>query len=150
MRRAKVTWIVVADGARGRILAASGAEPALSLVRELESEAARKRTRELGTERPGRVRESAMTARHAMEPRADWHRQEEEKFAALLAQELAHAEAQFDALILVAPPRALGDLRQALDAASRKRVVGELAKDLTSVPVHDLPDRLTDVHKAKA
>ena len=54
----------------------------------------------------------------------------------------AAAAGAFERLILVAPPRTLGDLRAALAAATRKRVTGELDKDLTQVSLGEMPEHL--------
>jgi protein required for attachment to host cells len=45
-------------------------------------------------------------------------------------------------LILIAPPASLGALRQALPRDAQRRVVAEIAKDLSHCPPHELADRL--------
>ena len=42
------------------------------------------------------------------------------------------------ALVIVAPPRALADLRQALHADVKARLIGEIDKDLTKHPVWEI------------
>jgi protein required for attachment to host cells len=69
----------------------------------------------------------------------DYHQQEEDRFAADVAdmlkrRALAH---KFDALIVVAPPRTLGELRKHYHKEVSSRVQGELAKDLTG---HTVPE----------
>ncbi len=143
----KRTWILIADGAHGRILYTEGWESGLTIVSAHDSDAATKRTRELGTDRPGRVQDSAGPARHAMEPRVDWQRHEKHLFAKEMAKTLnkgAHNNA-YDRLVLVAPPAILGELRAALDKTARELVSAELDKDLTQVPLHDLPKRLRKI-----
>ncbi len=143
---ATTTWILVADGAKARILARHGGhgplEPASNLC-FAEAEA-RLPTRDIGTDRPGRVHESANAARHAMEPRVDWHRFAKEQFARDIATalEAAAKDKLYEELILVAPPRTLGDLRQALGQHAKALVTGEIAKDLTNLPDHELPAHL--------
>lgn len=141
------TWVLVADGARAHIVETRGPGTGLTPVTERESEAGRTPTRELGTDKPGRAFESADSARHGMEPRVDWQRFEKTQFAKAMARILDDAaeHRRFDALVLVAPPRTLGDLRKALGHAASDRIVAELGKDLTHVPLHDLPERLADV-----
>ncbi|MFQ5959726.1 MAG: host attachment protein [Alphaproteobacteria bacterium] len=150
-RRKKTTWVVIADGARARIVATEGPRTGLAPLREMESTASRMPTRELGVERPGRAFESADVLRHAMEPRVDWHRFEKEQFAKSVAAIVddAAGRRRFDALILVAPPRTLGDLRKALAQTTRAKVTAELAKDLTNVPLHELPRHLGGVVRCK-
>ena len=111
-------------------------------------ESARVPTRALGTDRPGRTFESADGSRHAMEPRVDWAPSRK----ASVRREDCQARQQgcepgraYDRLVLVAPPENLGVLRAALSEPANKRVVAELAKDLTSVPVREIPERLRDV-----
>lgn len=139
-----VTWILVADGARARILKNEGPGKGLEAAMDQEFRHKLPSTHELGVERPGRVQESANAARHAMENPVDWHRFEKEKFAKEMAGVLdkAAAAGAFERLILVAPPRTLGDLRAALGAAAKKKVTAELDKDLTHVPVGDMPGHL--------
>jgi protein required for attachment to host cells len=47
------------------------------------------------------------------------------------------------ALIVVAPPRTLADLRTAFHADVRARIVAEINKDLTKHPVGDIEKHLT-------
>lgn len=143
----KVTWILVADGARARILKNEGPGKGLQPAVDQEFRHALPRTRELGVERPGRTQESATSARHALDNPVDWHRFEKEKFAKEMAKILdkAAAAGEFERLVLVAPPRTLGDLRGALAAATRKMVSGELDKDLTQVTLGELPEHLAGV-----
>lgn len=142
----KVTWILVADGARARVLANEGVGKGLQPIAD-EMTHELPPTRELGTERPGRSGGQRGTGiRHAIQPHVDWHRFEKEKFSKEVAALLdAAAERNaFDRLVLVAPPRTLGDLRAALGAKSRSRIHAEIDKDLTQVAVQDLPGHLKD------
>ena len=140
------TWVLVADGAKARLLERIGVNAPLIPVpgKEFSEPESRTPTRDIGADRPGRVRESANTARHAMEPRVDWHRYAKEQFAKSVAGALEEAALQkkYEALILVAPPQALGDLRSALGQHARRLVAGEIAKDLTNLPDHELPAHL--------
>lgn len=146
--RKKVTWILVADGARARVLAndgiGKGLQPAIDgeIARDLPP------TRELGTDRPGRTQQRGTGGRrHALEPHVDWHRFEKEKFSREMAALLDSAAERgaFDRLVLIAPPRTLGDLRAALGAKARGKVHAEMDKDLTHVTLHDLPGYLENV-----
>ena len=99
-----------------------------------------KRSRDLGLDRPARVKESANAARHAVEPRRDLHEAAKEDFIALVAEDIeaGHGRDQFDRLVLIAPPRVLTELKQKLSKPIAKIVVSDLQKDLTKVPDHDL------------
>jgi protein required for attachment to host cells len=141
----KTSWIIVEDGSRARILANEGPGTGLSVVAEHMAPQARAHTADLGSDRPGRAFDSTTPARHAMEPRVDWHRQEKERFIGKLAEDLGAAQQQFDRLILVAPPRVMGELHRRLDEPTRAKVAGELQKDLTWVALPELSAHLGDV-----
>jgi protein required for attachment to host cells len=51
-------------------------------------------------------------------------------------------EREAKSLILVAPPRALGVLRQALSTPLRSAVRGEIDKDLVKLPVYEIEKHL--------
>ena len=143
----KRTWILVADGARARILLSEGWGSGLTPVPGHERQIENPPTREQGTDRPGRTHESATTMRHALEPRVDWHRYEKHLFATELAGILnrAHQENAFDRLVIVAPPSTLGDLRAKLDKNARRVVAAELDKDLTNLSLDELQTQLEKV-----
>lgn len=139
---ATTTWILIADGAKARLLERLGSKPALTPASHkcfIEAES-REPSRDLGADRPGRVHESADVMRHAMEPRVDWHRYAKEQFAKSVAESLEKAalKKKYDALVLVAPPQALGDLRASLGQHATALLAGEVAKDLTNVPDHEI------------
>jgi protein required for attachment to host cells len=140
MTRRRVTWFVVADGSRARFVARRGEEPSYAIAAEYASPEAHVPTREIMSDRPGRVQESANMAHHAIEPHQDAHRQRKAAFAQQIARHLnaASAEGAFDALVLYAAPRSLAALRAALDDTSRGKVKTEFAKDLTKVPLPEL------------
>jgi protein required for attachment to host cells len=106
----------------------------------LDSVAAHKRSGDLVSDRPGRGQESATTTRHAIEPRHDPHELAEQAFVRDVARQLDEhgAGGDYDRLVLVAPTRALNNLRSAISADTRARVAGTLAKDLVNVPDHAL------------
>jgi protein required for attachment to host cells len=141
------TWILIADGARARFLENEGPGKGLAPAPLPPQEAKLDRDRDVYSDRPGRVQESVGGAHHAVARRVDWHRFEKEQFAGRLAKLLDEASGahRFDKLVLVAPPRTLGDLRAALAPATRAKVSGELDRDLTQIPDHDLPSHLAGV-----
>ena len=99
---------------------------------QLDSAKAHQASHDLGTDKPGRMADSAPGRRHSFEPRTDPHELEGRKFARLVADELATLDC--DALVLVAPAAALSEIEAALAPDMAKRVVGRLQKDLLGVP----------------
>ena len=70
----------------------------------------------------------------------DFHQQEEDRFAADTA-EMLKARAlrnEYDALVVVAPPRTLGELRKHYHKEVERRLVAEVPKDLVNVPVAEI------------
>ena len=142
MKRARI-WYVIADGGRARFVARDE-QGAYRTVQSFVAAEIHKRSRELGLDRPARVKESATSARHAVEPRRDLHEAAKEDFLALVAEEIeaAHGRDQFDRLVLIAPSGALTELKQKLSKPMAKIVDKGLQKDLTKVPDHDLREHL--------
>jgi protein required for attachment to host cells len=156
-RKRIMTWILVADGARARVLANEGPGKGLVDAFDRDFVGAHDLMRELVSDKPARGQESATSAgraqdntssaRHAVEAKTEWHRFEKQQFARRMADILERAAVAnlYDRLVLVAPPQALGDLRSELGSHAQKRVMGEMDKDLTHVAIHDLPPHLSDV-----
>jgi protein required for attachment to host cells len=145
--KATRNWIVIADGARARILENTGPGKGLTPLPAEEMHQSLHPSRDINADRPGRTHDRMGPARHAMEPPSDPHREEKRHFAAELAGHL-NAAAQkhsYDRLVLVAPAKTLGDLRQALSKEASDKVEGELAKDLIKTPDQELAGHLSAV-----
>lgn len=147
---ASTNWIVVADGARARILSAKDRirYHDLSVVDEMEHD--NRPSRDIAADKPGRTFDSGGTGRHAKEEQTDPHRHEQEVFAAQLVNVLdkKRKTGEFDALVVVAPPKMLGDIRSHMTSELSRMVISELNKDLTKVDVADLPNHLSDFLKS--
>lgn len=141
------TWILVADAAHSRIFENLGPGKGLRELPEEAREQTVPPTREIGTDRPGRTHDSAGTSRHAMAPRADWHDQASENFAKALGEHLnaARLKNAYDRLILVAPPKSLGLLRDALTPRTAAVVAAEINKDLTSRSLAEIETHIAEV-----
>ncbi len=137
-------WVVVCDGKKGLVLENLGDAEFLNLRTIYVFDHPDRKTHELGTDAPGRTVSSVGEARSTMEP-TDWHEQEEERFLRMLASYLdAQVKAgRTKALIVVAPPRALGVLRQAYSSGMRDAVQAEIDKDFVMLPVHEIEQRLS-------
>jgi protein required for attachment to host cells len=139
-------WIVVADGGQARVLGVTGDRRGLTVLREVTSVDAHRRTQDLVSDRPGRSFESASTTRHAIAPRHDAHEEARQRFINQLAVMLIedNRARQFDELILIIPPGLSGALRDGLDDATRTRVRETVVKDLTKAPLPDILERLVE------
>jgi protein required for attachment to host cells len=137
-------WVVVCDGAKALVLENVGDEvfPNLRTKQVYEHKAAK--THELGTDAPGRAFNSVGAVRSAVE-QTDWHERDEQHFLTDLVRRLDAAVSAGDtkALIIVAPPRALGVIRQAYTPRLRDALRAEIDKDLVKMPVHEIEKYLT-------
>ncbi len=128
-----ITWVAVADGAKALMFENLGTElePALHVLRKEELE--NPPTREQGTDKPGRATDTGVGHRSAMEE-TDWHDIAEERFLRSFAERLNRAAqaGRVTRLVLIAPPKALGVLREALAGPAAAIVAAEIDKDLTN------------------
>ncbi|HEX6375064.1 MAG TPA: host attachment family protein [Allosphingosinicella sp.] len=133
------SFVVVADGKKMLFFRNEGdAEfPKLEIERKLETADAPDRDQK--TDAPGRAFSSVSSGRSAYEE-VDFHQLEEERFAADTAEMLRKRALrnEFEALIIVAPPKTLGELRKHYHKEVEKRLAGEVAKDLTGHPVAEI------------
>src|SRR6266700_5970125 len=131
--------VLVGDGQKALFLRNEGNAQRVELVVEGILGRDNPPTREQGTDRPGRTRASPGVACSAMEE-ADWHYLEKERFAGELAEALyRHAHAKlFEKLVIIAPPKILGNLRKAFHAEVAERIAAEIPKELTSHPIAEI------------
>ena len=132
--------VFVGDGRKALFLRNDGDEKFANFVTEDVFVDDNPATREQGTDRPGRGFASAGSPRRsAMEP-TDWHDLEEHRFAERVSKALERLtrERKAPALAIAAPPRTLADLRAALASDVKAKVVLELNKDLTNMPVWEI------------
>jgi len=133
------TWVVVADGRKVLFLHNQGDEAILDLRVRGERIQDNPSTGEQGADRPGRAFATSGSGRSAM-GQTDWHQIAEDKFAAEVARDINEAALanEFKELIIVAPPKALAELRTHLHKEAQGRVVAEIDKDLTKHPVEEI------------
>ncbi len=133
------TWILVADGEKALFLENIGdAELPNFEIRRVE-EHDNPPDREQGANRPGRMPDAGSSHRSAVED-TDWHRLEKERFAAEIADMLyrmAH-RGTFEKMVIAAPPRILGEMRQHYHKEVQARIVGEVDKDFTNHPLDQI------------
>lgn len=139
MQIANKSLVVVADGRKMLFFRNAGDEtyPNLEVdrVREQDNPA----DRDQKSDAPGLSYSSVGYSRHSFSE-ADFHQLAEDRFAAETADMLkSRALANdFESLIIVAPPKTLGELRKHYHKEVESRLVGEIAKDLTGHPVDEI------------
>ncbi len=140
----KTIWIVVADGARARFYRSNPGGTRIEPALNVELVADRRPSRDLDSDRPGRTKDRMAPGRHALEPSTDPHEHAQQAFAREVVELLEKHRTQndFDELIIVAPPKMLGHVREAMSAPLRRMVRREEPKDLTKLDANTLPQRL--------
>lgn len=138
MRKTEI-WVLLADAARARVVRHvnhAGDMEQAPMETIFEASAEHRPLRDIMSDAPGRSFASTGARRSAMEYHADPVRDETRRFAiALLSQlEDRRAAGAFAQLLICAPPRMLGVLRELMPAALAAVVRAQVAKDLTKLP----------------
>jgi protein required for attachment to host cells len=151
--------VFVADSRHAKVFELSGPEQVLKPIETVLNEHTEKHNRDLGADAPGRmlVRIGApndgLGARSiAFQPRRSHKQHATERFARELAARVSTAarENNGDGVLLVASPRLLAELHSHLPRETRRRVVGELARDLVDLPATELRRRVVDLLRRRA
>ena len=145
-------WVVVCDGRKALLTVNGGDEQYLNLKVFEEHEAPAGPTRDIGSDRPGRVQQSVggggATVGHGGSRSAvgqtDWHEQAERDFLRTVAERINRAAGagEIKGLIVAAPPRALGVLKPLLSTAATAKLRGSLDKDYVKLPMDEIEKRL--------
>jgi len=139
----KTTWIAVLDGTQARFFALR-----MNGNGQIFEEAAAALNADLPRrdERPSRAF-SVGKARGAVEPRHDYNKLAKHQFTREVAAALdaACADRRYDQLVLVAPPRSLGELRELLTERVLASLAHEVPKNLTKLASDALRKKLSDL-----
>ena len=145
-------YVLVADGSKLLFFRNEGDADYPKLEVEMEREEENPKDSDQGRSEPGRTFSSnrgdprsggygsTVGAARSAYSETDFHQLQKDNFAHETAEMLkkkALANA-FDKLIVVAPPRTLGELRKHYHKEVEARIAGEVAKDLTNMPVAEI------------
>lgn len=131
--------VLVADGRKMLFFRNKGDRMSPNLEAETVKVQDNPADRDQGSDAPGRAFNSVGSHRSAME-QTDFHDLEEARFAAEAANLLKRGALanDYDKLIVVAPPTALGEMRKHYHKEVQSRLIGEIAKDLANHPVPEI------------
>lgn len=133
------TFVVVADGEKMLLLRNHGDSefPHLIVVDENEEESLA--NRDVRRDIPGRSFSSVGPGRSAYDE-ADSRQLSEDRFAADTAAMLNRRALgnEFESLVVAAPPRTLGEIRRHYHSELNRRLIGEVPKNLTNLPVTEI------------
>jgi protein required for attachment to host cells len=135
--------VMVADGTKVLFLRNHGDQNQIDLRTEAHDFRDDRKDREIKTDAPGTQAQRWGDARPAMDE-TDFHTQEEIRWVKEAAEELKRRALRndFDALAIIAPPKALGVLRKELHKQVEKRIVLTINKEMTDRPIPDIEELL--------
>jgi protein required for attachment to host cells len=150
----KTMIVAVVDGARAAIYIAKpspvrqqGGRPGLrlSLVPGGRLRQSNRKSRAIVSDRPGHKAGGFGTRRYAVQPRMSPHDRAERQFVVDVAEFLGRVVPSLkpDELVLVAPPRAMGELRGRLARALARRDILEITQEWTGLGPAEIGKRLT-------
>lgn len=143
------TWILVAHRAGARIFAQTATHQPLTLVETIDHPEGRLRNHDLDADEGGRAYDRMGDHRHAVAPEHSATDHMADTFAkSLVAKLRAGRETKAcDRIILVADPRMLGKLRDAMDAFTATAADRSLDKDLGNLPDAEVIPYLVNAFK---
>ena len=138
--------VLVADGRKMLLFRNHGDENQIDLRTESHDARQDRKDREIKTDAPGTTKQSAGYGRSTYEE-PDFQQQEEDRWIKDAAEELKTRALRndFDAVAIVAPPKALGVLKKCLHKEVEKRSVCTVNKEMSGRPVPDI-EALLDGH----
>lgn len=130
--------VLVVDGRKLLFLRNHGASR-IDLRTEAHEERHDAKDGAIKSDKPGSNHQSVGNSRSSTEE-TDYHQQAEDRFAVEAAETLwkRAQKNDFEALAIIAPPRTLGELRKHLHKEVERRVVLELAKEMTGRATADI------------
>lgn len=138
--------VLVADGRKLLLLRNHGDSTRIDLRTEAHDEIDDARDSDLKTDLAGQSPAPGNTGLSGgTMGETDYHQQQEDRFAANAADRIkAMALAgEFDAFVVIAAPKTLGELRNHWHKEVERRIVQEIAKDMTGRPLPDIEALLT-------
>lgn len=135
------TLVLVTDGRKMLFLRNEGDSEYMKLVVEQKERREDATDAELSTDAPGSMFQSGSTGRSSYEE-TDFHQLEEDRWvheAADLVNKRA-LQNDFDELVIIAPPKALGELRPKLHKETEKRTILQIDKEMTNQPLKEIEE----------
>lgn len=137
--------VLVADGRKLLFFRNKGDDAYPKLEAETVKHQDNPADRDQGSDAAGRA-SSPQGGRQSSMDEVDFHDLEEQRFAAHAADILNRRALanDYEKLIIVAPPTALGEMRKHYHKEVQSRLVGEIAKDLANHPVPEIERIITE------
>jgi protein required for attachment to host cells len=131
--------VLIADGRKMLFFRNHGDENQIDLRTETHDARKDRKDREIKTDAPGTTKQSFGYGRSTYEE-PDFQQQEEDRWIKDAAEELKARVLRndFEALAIVAPPKALGVLKKSLHKEVEKRIVCTVNKEMSGRPIPDI------------
>ncbi|GAA4718471.1 host attachment protein [Sphingomonas lutea] len=131
--------VLVADGRKVLFFRNHGDENQIDLRTEAHDEREDRKDSDMKTDAPGTQQQSFGYGRSTYEE-TDFHQQEEDRWVKDAADTLKARALRndFDSLVIVAPPKALGVLRKELHKEVERRILCTVNKEMTDRPIPDI------------
>jgi protein required for attachment to host cells len=136
--------VLVTDGRKTLFFRNEGDQNQIDLRTEAHDERVDLKDSEMKTDAPGAIGQSAGYSGRVAYEETDFHQLEEDRWAKDAAEELKKRALNndFEALVIIAPPKLLGVLRKELHKEVERRIVLTLNKEMTDRPIPDIEDLL--------
>ena len=133
--------VLVTDGRKTLFFRNQGDENQIDRRTEDFDERSDAPDRELKSDAAGSSKQSFGYGRPAL-GETDFHQQEEDRWAHAAAEAVNERvlRNEFDALVVIAPPKTLGLIRKKLHKEAERRLVCEIPKEMTGRPIPGLED----------
>ncbi len=131
--------VLVADGRKMLFFRNHGDENQIDLRTEAHEARKERKDREIKSDAPGTVKQSFGFG-HSTYEETDIQQQEEDRWIVDAADELKARALRndFEALAIVAPPKALGVLRKQLHKQVERRIICTVNKEMSGRPIPDI------------
>ncbi len=150
MPLANLALVLVTDGRKTLFFRNHGDVNQIDLRTEAHDERADAKDSEMKTDAAGSNAQSGGYGRPSYEE-TDFHQLEEDRWAKHAAEDVNKRALanDFEALVIIAPPKTLGELRKQLHKEATRRVVCEISKEMTGHTIADIEQLIVAQTKAE-
>ena len=143
--------VLVTDGRKTLFFRNEGDVNQIDLRTEAHDQRDDAPDREMKTDAPGAIGQSAGYSGRVAYEETDFHQLEEDRWAKQAAEDVNRRALanDFEALAIIAPPKTLGELRKQLHKEAARRVVCEIPKEMTGHTIPDIEALIVNQTKAE-
>ena len=142
--------VLVADGRKTLFLRNQGDANQIDLRTEAHDEREDRKDSDIKTDAPGTIGQSAGYSGRVAYEETDFHQQEEDNWVKEAAEDLKARALRndFDQLVIIAPPKALGVIKKQLHKEVERRLLCTINKEMSGRPIPDIEALIVSETKA--